>query len=299
MKILVTGGRGFIGSHIIDELVKGQDEIFCLTRSPAAPHRWGDRAKMVAGDVTDEVSLKAATRGMDCVVHAVQFPNHPVENPRKGYTYLNIDGMGTARLVWTCVDNEVKRFIYLSGAGTSPVKTQPWFQAKHMAEERIRLSGMQYVILRPSWVYGPEDRSLNKFIAFVRYLPVVPVIGNGKNRVQPVSVFDVAAVAAGAVHKAEATGKVFELGGPEILTMDDIIRTVMRVLGKRRLLLHQPAWMMKLVALPMTLLPTPPLSPAAIDFILMEELVDPSEAIRAFGIRFERLEDGLRRYLKP
>jgi hypothetical protein len=73
----------------------------------------------------------------------------------------------------------------------------------------------------------------------------------------------------------------------------------MRVLGKRRLLLHQPAWMMKLVALPMTLLPTPPLSPAAIDFILMEELVDPSAAIRVFGITFERLEDGLRRYLKP
>lgn len=299
MKILVTGGRGFIGSHIIDELAKGQDEIFCLTRTPAAPHRWGDRVKMVAGNVTDEVSLKAATRGMDCVVHCVQFPNHPVENRRKGHTYINIDGMGTARLVWTCVDNGVKRFVYLSGAGTSPVKTQPWFQAKVMAEERIRLSGMQYVILRPSWVYGPEDRSLNKFVTFVRYLPVVPVIGSGKSRVQPVSVFDVAAVAAAAVHKAEATGKVFELGGPEILTMDEIIRTVMRVLGKRRFLFHQPALIMKLVALPMTLLPTPPLSPAAIDFILMEELVDPSEAIRVFGITFERLEDGLRRYLKP
>ncbi len=299
MKILVTGGRGFIGSHIIDELVKGQDEIFCLTRSPAAPHRWGDRVKMVTGDVTDEVSLKAATRGMDCVVHCVQFPNHPVENPRKGHTYLNIDGMGTARLVWTCVDNGVKRFVYLSGAGTSPVKTQPWFQAKVMAEERIRLSGMQYVILRPSWIYGPEDRSLNKFVFFVRYLPVVPVIGSGKNRVQPVSVFDVAAVAAAAVHKAEATGKVFELGGPEILTMDEIIRTVMRVLGKRRLLLHMPGPIMKLFALPMTLLPTPPLSPAAIDFILMEELVDASAAIRVFGVSFERLEEGLKRYLKP
>ena len=164
MKVLVTGGRGFIGSHIIDALVKGQDEVFCLTRAPAAPHRWGDRVKMVAGDVTDEVSLKAATRGMDCVVHCVQFPNHPVENPRKGHTYISIDGMGTARLVWACVDNGVKRVVYLSGAGTSPVKIQPWFQAKVMAEERIRLSGMEYVILRPSWVYGPEDRSLNKFV---------------------------------------------------------------------------------------------------------------------------------------
>jgi len=97
----------------------------------------------------------------------------------------------------------------------------------------------------------------------------------------------------------DGDNKVFELGGPEILTMDEIIRTVMRVLGKRRFLFHQPALLMKLVALPLSLLPTPPLSPAAIDFILMEELVDPSEAIRVFGITFERLEDGLRRYLKP
>jgi len=74
-----------------------------------------------SGSEANEVSLKAATRGMDCVVHCVQFPNHPVENPRKGHTYINIDGMGTARLVWTCVDNGVKRFVYLSGAGTSPL----------------------------------------------------------------------------------------------------------------------------------------------------------------------------------
>lgn len=301
MRILVTGGTGFIGSHVIDELLKkgGADELYCMTRDPTKPNRWGEKVHIVGGDVRDQSSLLKAAQGIDVVIHCVQFPNHPVENPRKGWTYIEIDGKGTVSLVNACKKNQVKRFIYLSGAGTSPDKPQPWFQAKAMAEKAIRESGMEYVIFRPSWVYGPEDRSLNKFVLLARYLPFIPVIGDGKAKIQPVSVFDLAKVVADAVRNPQATNQIFEIGGPETLTMDEILKTMQKVLGKKRLLIHQPVALMKPIARLMTILPNPPLSPGAIDFITMEELVDNSRAREVFKIEFERLENGLRRYLKP
>lgn len=302
MKILVTGGTGFIGSHVIDELMRTKDqadEIFCMSRNPArATQRWGDRVSVLAGDVNDVESLDRATKGMDVVIHCVQFPNHPVENRRKGWTYMKVDGEGTARLVEACKKNKVGRFIYLSGAGVSLKKPQPWFQAKAMAEKSIRESGIPYVIFRPSWVYGPEDRSLNTFVSFIHYLPFVPVIGNGKGKVQPVSVFDLAKVVAAAVRNPQATNKTFDVAGPETLSMDEMLKVVQRVIGKRRMLVHQPVTLMKVASLFMALFPTPALSPGAIDFILMEELVDSTETKKVFGIEFVELEDALKSYLR-
>ncbi len=128
----------------------------------------------------------------------------------------------------------MRRFVYLSGAGAGQGRPQPWFRAKDMAEAAIRATGLEYALLRPSWIYGPGDRSMNRFVFFCRYLPVVPVIGDGKTPVYPISVQDVARCVAEAARREDAKDKVFELGGPERLTMDEIIRTVQKVLGKRR-----------------------------------------------------------------
>jgi NADH dehydrogenase len=318
MKILVCGGTGFIGRHVVDELLARhpKDEIAVLTRDPARPLPWGAKVRAVGGDVTEPTCLPHATRGIDCVVHCVQFPGHPVENPWKGWTYLRVDGQGTANVVEAAKRNGVKRFVYFSGAGTAPGKTQPWFRAKLMAEAAIRDSGIPFVILRPSWVYGPEDRSMNKFIAFVRGATppflFIPLIGDGAGRVQPVSVFDVAKVAAMAVSKEEATGKALELGGPEALSMREIVETLRRMLGSWRPVIPHPVPLMKMgmgglsaacwtagLLTGGAFAPTPVLSPAAIDFVLMEEPVDPRPAEALFGMSFERFEDGLRRYLKP
>jgi NADH dehydrogenase len=270
--------------------------IVVMTRNPGRAQAVPG-VEYVRGDVGDAASLDAATRGIEVVVHAVQFPNHPVENPRKGWTYEQVDGAGTERMVAAAKQNGVRRFVYLSGAGTRPGRTEPWFRAKERAERAITSSGMEYVILRPSWIYGPDDRSMNKFVSFVKLLPVVPVIGSGREQVQPASVYDVARVAAAAVDEPAATNKVFELGSSTPVSMDEIIRTIMRVLGKRKPLVHQPAWLVKIPAAVIQYLPNAPLSPGAVDFITMDERVDPSEAERVFGVRFRTLEEGLREYL--
>jgi nucleoside-diphosphate-sugar epimerase len=301
MNVLITGGTGFIGSHVRDELLARPEmaggRLARMTRDASGKRDDDPRVSYVTGDVRDAASLDEATRGIDAVVHCVQFPNHPVENPSKGYTYLEIDAKGTERLVAACVANGVRRVVYLSGAGTSPERPEPWFRAKVIAERAVRESGLEYVILRPSWIYGPDDNSLNKFVSFVRHLPIVPVVGDGTNRVQPVSIFDVARVAAAAVFEPEATNRVFDLGGPEELTMDEIVGRIQKVLGTHRVLFHQPAALVKLAAVPMRLLPSPPLSPAAVDFILQEAHVDPTPAEQTFGFAFRSLEAGLREYI--
>lgn len=297
MKILITGGTGFIGAHVRDELLARTEmvdgRILRMTRDPKGKRDDDPRVEFVAGDVRDAASLERATEGVDVVVHCVQFPNHPVQQPSKGYTYMEIDAKGTERLVAAAVENGVRRIVYLSGAGTSPERPEPWFQAKVIAERAIQESGLEYVILRPSWIYGPDDRSLNRFVTFIKYLPIVPVIGDGTNRVQPISVFDVAKVTAAAVFEPDATNRTFDLGGPENLTMDEILGRIQKVLGTHRFLLHHPPALMKLAAIPMQLLPTPPLSPEAIDFILQESHVDPAPAERTFNVHFRPLEEGI------
>jgi NADH dehydrogenase len=247
----------------------------------------------------DPLSLGKAFTRADVVVHAIQFPNHPVEDPAKGRTYLEADGRGTQVAAATAKRLGVRRFVYLSGAGAGQGRPQPWFRAKDLAEAAIRESGMEYALLRPSWIYGPRDRSLNKFVAFCRRLPFVPVIGNGKTPVFPVFVKDVARAVSECVRREDARDKALELGGPERLTMDQVIRTIQKVIGRRRPLLHHPVPLMKLLSRPMQALPQPPLSPTAIEFIVQEVEIDPRPAMDYLGFRFRTLEDGLREYLGP
>jgi uncharacterized protein YbjT (DUF2867 family) len=299
MRIVVTGGSGFIGREIVAELLAaGTDDIVVTTRDPDRDDPWRGRVERLQAFAGDPLSLGRAFARADVVVHAIQFKNHPVEDPGRGRTYLEVDGQGTKIAAAAAKNAGVRRFVYLSGAGAGQGRKESWFVAKDQAEAAIRASGLEYSLLRPSWIYGPADHSLNRFVFFCRHLPVVPVIGDGKAHVHPVYVKDVARCAVLAVRREDAKDKALELGGPDRLSMDEIIRILQKVLGKKRPLLHQPAALMKLLARPMALLPEPPLSVAAIDFILQEVDLDPKPAMEYFGFTFRRLEEGLREYLR-
>lgn len=298
MRVLVSGGTGFIGSRVAAALLaEGQHQVAVVSRRASMPIALAGRVEVRQGDVTRPETLPAAVEGMEVVVHCVQFPNHPVEAPRLGRTYAAVDGQGTANLVAACRAAGVRRVVYFSGAGVRPGRPEPWFRAKEQAEAAIHGSGLEYVILRPSWIYGPGDRSLNTYVAFTRRLPVVPVIGSGTNTVQPLFVEDAAQAAVRAIDLPGPVRETLELGSEQPLTMDEILRTIQRVLGVRRWLVHQPAGLVKLLVAPLALLPAPPMTPGAIDFILMEEPVDPRPAQQRLGVTFRSLEEGLRAYL--
>jgi NADH dehydrogenase len=300
MRIVVSGGTGFIGREIVKRLLEtGDDEIVVTSRNPERADPHDGRVRAVQAFAGDATSLGRAFAKADVVVQAVQFPNHPVEDPGRGRTYLEVDGKGTQVAARVAKAMGVRRFVYLSGAGAGQGRPQSWFRAKDMAESAIRESGLEHCLLRPSWIYGPRDRSMSRFIFFCRYLPVVPQIGDGRTPVYPLYVKDVARAAAEAVRREDARDKAFELGGPERLTMDEIVRTVQSVLDRRRPILHHPVPLMKLLVLPMQLLPEPILSPGAIDFVTQAVEIDPKPAMEFFGFPFRRLDEGLRDYLSP
>ena len=297
MRIVVAGGTGFIGSEVVRRLLAdGRDEIAITSRDVAGGDAWGGRVQRVQAFAGDALSLARAFTRADVVVHCIQFPNHPVEKPGKGRTYMEVDGHGTTVSVAAAKRVGVRRFVYLSGAGAGQDRPQPWFRAKDLAEKAIRESGLEYGVLRPSWIYGPRDHSMNRFVAFCRKLPVVPVIGNGRTPVYPIHVDDIARSVVELVRREDAKDKMLEVGGDR-MTMDEVICTVQSVLGRRRPLLHHPVPLMKLLTLPMTLLPEPMLSPGAVEFIAQEVEIDPRPAREYFGFAPRPLAEGLREYI--
>lgn len=298
--ILVAGGTGFLGSAIVRALAKRGEAVAVMSHRPdgAAAAFPGLKVDVRAGDARDAASLTKAVQGIETVISCMQFPNFPVENKKQGYTFEEVDAHGNERLVAAAKSAGVKNYVYLSGAGAAPDAAKHWFRAKWQAEQAIINSGLRYTIIRPSWVYGPGDKSLNRFVGFAKMLPFVPVIGDGKQRLQPVFVDDVATCAAESIALEAAANKLFEIGGPDVMTMDDVIQTMLSVMGKKRMLLHAPAFLPKLAGLLMSPLPNPPLSPDAVEFITNDAVADIGPLVQAFGIKLTPLRAGLATYLK-
>src|SRR5690606_7118092 len=130
-----------------------------------------------------------------------------------------------------------QRFVYISGVGAG-TNTRHWFRFKYAAEQALQDSGLEWAIVRPTWVYGPDDHALNRLLGFTRYLPFLPMFGNGKQNMQPIFVDDMASIIADAALRPEAANQLFEAGGPEVMSMNDVLKTAMDVAGRSRPILH-------------------------------------------------------------
>lgn len=298
--ILVAGGSGFIGAAAVRRLVASGAEVSVMT---AHPERSESRirsmgAAPVRGDVQDPSSLRGAVRGAEVVVQALTFPTFPVEKPSKGYTFDAYDRVGTQRMVEAASASGIRRFVYVSGVGASPDSPKPWYRAKWFGEQALLESGIDHTVIRPSWAYGPDDRALNRFAALARVLPFVPVIGDGAQRLQPVFVDDVAEAIAQATDPDGPRG-TFEIGGPRVMTMNDVLRTMLEVMGKPKPLIHFPPALPKLAGLFAQVLPKPPLSPDAVDFATADAVADTGPLLEAFDLKLTPLREGLQTYLSP
>jgi len=296
--ILVAGGSGFIGSAIVRRLVRDGSEVAAMSAHPSRSRGRIESmgARVVEGDVRDAGSLERAVAGAETVVQALTFPTFPVEKPRRGFTFEEFDHRGTERLVRAAVRAGASRFVFGSGAGAAPDAPKVWFRAKWAGEEAVRAAGIDHAIIRPSWVYGPEDRALNRFVAFHRWLPFVPVVGDGRQRLQPVFVEDVADAFAQAARPGGPQG-TFEIGGPDVLTMNDVLSTMMEVRGRRRPLVHFPVSLTKLAGFFLQFVPIVPLSPTAVEWLIGDALANTGPLLGAFDLTLTPLRRGLAAYL--
>lgn len=296
--ILVSGGTGFVGSGIVRELLRRGEKVAVLGRSAKKiTEQFGADVEPREGDVRAPDTLGAAMQGIDVVINAVQFPGSPIENRGKGYTFEEIDLKGTRHQVDAAKAAGVRRFVYVSGVGAAKDAEKHWFRYKWEAEHYLQSSGLEWSIVRPTWVFGPGDVSLNRFLGFGKMLPFIPMFGSGKQDMQPVFIDDVARVTADAALKPEAANNLFELGGPDVMSMNDVVKTALEVQGKKRPLLHQPAFVGKAIGAITSILPSPPLSPDAIDFITEPAVADNAAVLRVLNAQLTPLRQGLETYL--
>jgi NADH dehydrogenase len=299
--VAVAGGSGFIGRAIVRRLAGiPATRVRLLTRdAERARHKFEAPANVefVSTDVTNRDSLKPALAGASAVVNAVQFDGYPIENPRRGLTFERVDYGGTVALLDTAKNVGVSHFIYISGAAADENSSQPGFRAKGRAERAIRESGLSYTIFRPSLVYGAGDRVMSMLVNVLRLSPVMLVPGTGQQKVQPVLVDDVAACVALALGGRGRNG-AFDVGGPALMTFDDLIRLVMDITGRRRLIIHVPEAVMRVAGAAAEMLPVALFSRDAASFLLADNAGDIKPLVGEFGIKLTPAREGLA-YLAP
>lgn len=299
--VLVAGGTGFLGAAFVRALDDRGHRPVVLSRSPekVSSRFPGREVEGRAGDVTRPETLEGVLEGIEAVVQTVQFPGFPVEDPSRGRTFREVDGRGTANVAEAASAAGVERLIYLSGAGVDGGEDRPWFEAKRMAERAVREAAPAHTVIRPSWVYGPEDASLNVFARLVRWVPgFFPQLGDGSQRVNPVLVDDVARALVRSLEADAARDVTFEIGGPVTYTMDGVVRVVMDVLGRRKPIVHVPMSLARAGAAVAEVLPGRPLSRQALAFATQDAVADP-EALRGLfpGLEPTPLPEALEGYL--
>jgi len=296
--LAVAGGTGFVGGAIALEAFRRGDRVIVLShRGELARGGLPDAIEIRKADVQTGEGLLEALRGVDQLAIALAFRNSPIEAPRRHQTFMDVDAAGTERLVAAAREADVARIVLISGAGAAPHSPRHWFRAKARAEAAVRASGMPWTIIRPTWIYGPRDVSLNRFLGFARRLRMVPMTNAGRQLLAPVFIDDIATLVAEAFRSDDAVDQVFEIGGPATLPMREVIATALRVAGLRRPILPGPTSLLKLATRPLTLLPEPPLTPDSIDFINQPATVDNGPLLARLPRRLTPLEEGLRTYL--
>lgn len=289
----VTGGTGFVGRSIVKKLLEEDWNIRCLVRKPQdAKDLKKQGIEIYKGDVTDKSSIdKSFLHSLTYVIHLVGIIKE-VDNQ----TFERVHFQGTKNVVDLAKEVEVKKFIHMSGLGTKPNAKSKYHSTKWMAEEYLRESGLNYTIFRPSIIFGPNDEFINTFIRMIKLSPVIPVLKSGK--LQPIYIGDVAYCFVQSLSNPKTHNRTFELGGSEKLTLEEIIKTIMRVLDTERALIPIPISLMYAPAfLFQSVLKNPPLTLDQLKMLEEDNTCDMKEVLGVFSFSPLSLGKRLKEYL--
>jgi uncharacterized protein YbjT (DUF2867 family) len=232
--LLLTGATGLVGSSLLDRLLAEDARVRCLVRDPRRLGARRVRVQIALGDLTDPPSFRNALRGVHTVVHLAASIR---DQPRGSIEELN--GIATWRMVEAAERQGVERFVFFSALGASTHHRARLLRAKALAEQAVREADVRSIVFAPSIVYAPGDPWLT-LLERMALLPVVPVSGSGRACFQPIWADDVAACVVAALRGGDAARERYELAGPEMLSHSEMVRTLIRSLDRRRVLLHMP-----------------------------------------------------------
>lgn len=296
MRIFVTGGTGFVGREVVRQLYGAGHKVRCLVRNVERAKRLlPPRVEPHPGDLTDPDSFKAGLKDCQAVIHLVGILVEKGEA-----TFERIHVQGTSDLLRAASEAGVRRFLQMSALGSRPDAKSRHHRTKYQAERIVTQSSLDWTIFRPSVIFGPGDQFVNILARIIRSAPIMPIIGPGESLIQPISVRNVAACFALAVGDSSSYRKIYELGGPQRFTYNQIYQIIAGVLEKKKKAVHIPIPLVTPGALiSELLLPNPPITREQLIMLQEDNICDSTDAVHDFSLELLSFEEGIREYLKP
>lgn len=283
--VTVFGGSGFIGRHVVRLLAQSGARIRVAVRHPNEAlflKPMGDvgQIQLLQTNVRIPESIDRAVVGADAVINLVG-----ILNPTWRQKFDSVHHLGSQAIAQASARAGVTRLVHLSAIGADQGSPSAYGRSKAAGEDAVREAFPNATILRPSIVFGPEDDFFNRFAAMARMFPILPLIGGGETRFQPVYVGDVATAAAKAAMESGFEGQAFELGGPEVMSFRDILDLVCAETARQRMLLYYPAALAKINAWFLQMLPNPLLTVDQVRLLEIDNVADKdTPGINTFGI---------------
>lgn len=296
--VTIFGGSGFVGRYAVRALAKRGYRIRVAVRHPnlanyLLPMGHVGQIQLLRANVTNADAVAAAVGGASAVINLVGLLQ---ESSRQHFSEVHAEAAGL--LARTARAEGATTFVHISTAGVEANAESAYARTKAEGERRVREHFPQAAILKPSILFGPEDNFFNRFAALARISKVMPLIGGGRTRFQPVYVGDVARAIACCIERDFTQGCTYELGGPKIYTFRQLIELILRETGRRRLLISVPFPLAMLQATLMAVLPKPPLTRDQVRLLKTDNVVSPGAlGLGDLGIEPEPLEAILPTYL--
>lgn len=270
--VCVFGGTGFLGRRVVRRLVAEGASVRVAVRRPdrarSVLRSAGlERVAVVRADVRDQASVVAAVAGADTVVNAV---SAYVE--KGGVTFEAVHERGAATVAREAAAAGAARLVLVSGIGADPESSSPYIRARGRGERAAREAFPGVTIVRPGAMFGPGDALFGTLADLARHFPMLPLIGGGRTRLQPAYVEDVAEAIARILADDATAGRTYELAGPIVYTLRELVEMTLRLVERRRPLLPVPFVLAKVQARLFELLPNPPLTAGQVDLLKADNL---------------------------
>src|SRR5579859_642163 len=278
--IVITGATGFVGEEVVKQARATGYPVRVIVRDPQRAQWMVERygVELFHGNVLLASAIEGAMQGANCVIHLVGIIHEAKEN-----TFERTHTQATKNVIEEAKKAGGKRFIHMSALGVRENARSRYHQTKWAGEEYVRKSGLAWTIFRPSFIYGPKDKSINLFAQLIRRLPFIPVLGAGNTKIQPVSVENVAKAFVAAVRNDESVSKTYDLCGPEAFTWNEMYDKLQVILGTRKKKLHLPLPIARIqAAFFEKLLANPPFTRDQLLMLQEDNVGDPKPAVRDF-----------------
>jgi NADH dehydrogenase len=270
MQLFLSGGTGFVGAQVRRALLDQGHTIRMLVHKRRGDYEAG--IEVVEGDITRLESFAHHLEGCSAIINLVGIIR---EFPASNMTFEKLHVQAVENLLEVARRAGIRRFIQMSALGTREQATSKYHQSKFRGEQLVKQAGIDFTIFRPSVIFGPKDDFVNKLAGIIRLSPLVPVIGDGNYRLQPIAVGDVARCFCEALTRPETIGQTYELCGPDRLTYNDMLDLIGRTLGKGHVTkVHNPLGIMKLVVPFMQQIPLFPITIDQIEMLVEDYYCD-------------------------